>query len=112
MRSRKPVNNVLRSGRVRVVVTIAVVTLLLSSSGSAQDQISPGKNIETVGVPAIPASIAREVSPYSGLYGLPLAGWDLQKREIWLKGLSSVTWISRVGSPGATPETSSIYIRA
>src|SRR5262249_32980452 len=37
---------------------------------------------------------------------------DPTKREIWLKGLSSVSWISRVKSPGASPETSSIYIQS
>ena len=74
--------------------------------------ISPGKNLEVVGVPAIPPSLKREVEPYTQIYGLPLAGWDPTKREIWLKGLTSVTWISRISSPGATPETSSIYIQA
>jgi dipeptidyl aminopeptidase/acylaminoacyl peptidase len=74
--------------------------------------ISPGKNIETTGVPPIPGSLAREVDPYRGAYGLPLAGWNPIKREIWLKGLSSVTWISSVKNPGATPETSSIYIKS
>jgi hypothetical protein len=67
--------------------------------------ISPGKNIETIGVPPIPGSLAREVDPYRGAYGLPLAGWNPIKREIWLKGLSSVTWISRVTNPDAAAET-------
>ncbi|HXM36787.1 MAG TPA: alpha/beta fold hydrolase, partial [Pyrinomonadaceae bacterium] len=57
-------------------------------------------------------SLAREVQPYSSIYGLPLAGWDPAKREVWLKGLSSVTWISRVSSPGAKPATSLIYIQS
>ena len=74
--------------------------------------ISPGKNIETTGVPPIPGSLAREIDAYRGSYGLPLAGWNPVKREIWLKGLSSVTWISSVKNPGATPETSSIYIKS
>jgi len=76
------------------------------------DILSPGKNIETIGVPPIAGSLAREVDPYRGAYGLLLAGWNPVKREIWLKGLSSVTWISRVRNPGATPETSSIYIES
>src|ERR1043165_7266240 len=91
---------------------ILFVASLKAPSVIAQSEIiSPGKNIETVGVPPIPGSLAREVDPYRGAYGLPLAGWNPTKREIWLKGLSSVTWISRVRNPGATPETSSIYIR-
>ncbi len=78
----------------------------------AQGSPAPSKNIEAIGVPPIPASLAREVAPYAGIYGLPLAGWSPVGREVWLKGLSSVTWISRVASPGASPEASSIYIQA
>jgi dipeptidyl aminopeptidase/acylaminoacyl peptidase len=79
----------------------------------AQSQfISPSKNIEVLGVPPIPSSISGEVQPYTGMYGLPVAGWNPTKHEIWLKGLSSVTWISRVPNPGASPETSSIYIQS
>src|SRR5260370_11723168 len=96
---------------------VALVLLLGLLSGlpvtRAQSQVvSPGKNIENIGVPPIPASLIKEVEPYTQIYGLPLAGWDPAKREIWLKGLSSVTWISRVSIPGATPETSSIYIQS
>lgn len=97
----------------RALVLILLALIIIGSNVSAQSQlISPSKNIDVVGVPPIPASLAREVQQYTGIYGLPLAGWDLAKREIWLKGLSSVTWVSRVKSPGATPETSSIYIRS
>jgi dipeptidyl aminopeptidase/acylaminoacyl peptidase len=99
----------------RCLQTIASVVALvvIACTASAQNEsMTPGKYIETIGVPPIPASLARELNPYTSIYGLPLAGWDPGKREIWLKGLSSVAWISRVGSPGATPETSSIYIRS
>src|SRR6185369_15975724 len=81
-------------------------------AGWAQTFVTVDKNIEVLGVPPVPTSLATEVAPYSQIYGLPLAGWDPTKREIWLKGLSSVTWISRVKSPGASPETSSIYIQS
>jgi dipeptidyl aminopeptidase/acylaminoacyl peptidase len=76
------------------------------------DAISPGTNIEATGIPPIPASLAREVAPYSNVYGLPVAGWDPAKHEILLKGLSSVTWVSRVRNPEAKAETSSIYIES
>jgi hypothetical protein len=72
--------------------------------------VSPGKNIEATGVPPIPASLAKDVEPYKGQYGLPLAGWNPTRREIWLKGLSSVTWVSRVITPGFMP-IPSMYIR-
>jgi len=87
-----------------------IASLKVPSVIAQNEVISPGKNIETVGVPPITGSLAREVDPYRGAYGLPLAGWNPVKREIWLKGLSSVTWISRVRNPGATPETTSVYI--
>jgi len=90
-----------------------VVLLLASLIIQGQSQfISPSKNIEAVGVPPIPASLAGEVQPYTGVYGLPLAGWSPTTREIWLKGISSATWISSVRSPGATAETSPIYIQS
>ena len=90
-----------------------LIALVLVLRVSAQSQlIPPNSNIEAIGIPPIPTSLAREVQPYSSIYGLPLAGWDPAKREVWLKGLSSVTWISRVSSPGAKPATSLIYIQS
>jgi dipeptidyl aminopeptidase/acylaminoacyl peptidase len=90
-----------------------LVALLAVVVVQAQSQfISPGKNIEAIGVPPIPASLVREIQPYTTIYGLPLAGWDDEKRELRLKGLSSAAWISRVKSPGAVPEISSIYLQS
>jgi dipeptidyl aminopeptidase/acylaminoacyl peptidase len=97
-------------------VTSAWILIALGVAGlpaiRAQGSLISNSNIEAIGVPPIPASLAREVQPYNSIYGLPLAGWNPAKREIWLKGLSSVTWIARVASPGSTPETSSIYIQS
>lgn len=97
-----------------LVRTISVWTLIVIglAGGPALRAQRSNKQIESIGVPPIPASLASEVQPYNGIYGLPLAGWNPARREIWLKGLSSVTWIARVASPGATPETSSIYIQS
>src|ERR1700754_3653172 len=83
--------------------SLFATTLILSAIHYlfAQEVIPVDKNLEVTGVPPIPASLAAEVAPYSQMYGLPLAGWDPVKREIWLKGLSSVTWISKVKRPGA-----------
>jgi dipeptidyl aminopeptidase/acylaminoacyl peptidase len=89
--------------------------MLSISVGGAHAQsefLSPSKHIATIGVPPIPASLARDVDPYRGAYGLPLAGWNPKEREIWLKGLSSLAWVSRVKAPGASAETSSIYIQS
>jgi dipeptidyl aminopeptidase/acylaminoacyl peptidase len=94
-----------------IALALLFVCFVAAEVPAQNQQFSPGKNIEAFGVPPIPASLAHEVAPYSSIYGLPLAGWDPQKREILLKGLSSVSWISRVTSPGSIPETSSIHIQ-
>src|SRR5687767_4595405 len=71
----------------RVVLAFALV-MSTCQLGWAQSFLQVDKNLEVLGVPPVPASLASEVAPYSQIYGLPLAGWDPQKREIWLKGLS------------------------
>jgi dipeptidyl aminopeptidase/acylaminoacyl peptidase len=90
-------------------VAAGVITCLLAFAGerviSAQgDEIAPGDNLEVVGVPRIPQSLAQQVKRYTGAYGLPLAGWDVVKREVWLKGLSTVTWLTRIENPGSVPK--------
>jgi dipeptidyl aminopeptidase/acylaminoacyl peptidase len=68
---------------------------------SAQDnEIAPSNNLEIIGIPKIPASLAQQVKRYSGVYGLPFAGWHPSKRELWIKGISSASWVSRIESPG------------
>jgi dipeptidyl aminopeptidase/acylaminoacyl peptidase len=95
----------------RRLLALACVLAVGSCTALAQTNvITPGKNIEAVGVPPIPSSLAKELDPYKGQYGLPLAGWNPSKREVWLKGVSSVTWVSRVLSP-AFPPLPSFYIR-
>jgi len=95
--------------RVMLAVGIMLTAVLFSK---AQSFVTVDKNLEVLGVPPVPASLVAEVAPYTQMYGLPLAGWDPAKREIWLKGLSSATWISKVKEPGANPETSTIYIQS
>ena len=90
-----------------IVVMLVALTPVCRAQGSAVPD-----DIESVGVPPIPSSLPREVAPYTGIYGLPMAGWDFERSQILLKGLSSVTWISRVSSPGAAPQTSPIYIQS
>jgi len=89
-------------------VALAIVFML--SVGVCALVQAQSKNIEEVGVPPIPDSLPRELAPYSSVYGLPLAGWDFEKHEILLKGISSTTWISRVSSPGAKAVPTLIYI--
>ncbi len=94
----------------RALVVLLALLSSVSQASAQQDVISPGKNIETIGVTPVPASLARGLAPYSSVYGLPLAGWDFEKHEILLKGISSTTWISRVSSPGAKALPTLIYI--
>ncbi len=94
----------------RALVVLLALLSTISQVSAQNDAISPGKNIEALGVPPVPASLARELSPYSSVYGLPLAGWDFEKHEILLKGISSTTWVSRVSSPGAKAVPTLIYI--
>jgi protease II len=74
------------------------------------EEIAPNANLEVLGIPRIPASLAQGVKRYSGAYGLPLAGWDHEKRAPLLKGMSSVAWVSRIAAPGAAPQTW-LYLR-
>jgi len=93
--------------RIRAAALAVVFMLFVGACVLVQAQ---SKNIEAVGVPPIPDSLPRELAPYSTVYGLPLAGWDFEKHEILLKGISSTTWISRVSSPGAKALPTLIYI--
>jgi len=97
------------SVRVLLAVALMLTGVFLSK---AQSFVPVDKNLEVVGVPPVPASLVSDVAPYTQAYGLPLADWDPVKREIWLKGLSSMTWISKVKAPGANPDNSSIYIQS
>ncbi|MBL8208116.1 MAG: S9 family peptidase [Blastocatellia bacterium] len=85
--------------------------LFCCAQGSApSEEIKPNTNLEAVGIPRVPASLAQQVQRYSGAYGLPLAGWDRAKQVPLLKGLSSVSWVARVNAPGAAPQTW-LYLR-
>src|SRR5581483_691305 len=75
------------------------------------DEVAPNANLEVSGIPKVPAALAQAVKRYTSPYGLPLAGWDPTKREIWLKGISSATWIARIETPGGKQQTTT-YIQA
>ncbi|MBS1808816.1 MAG: S9 family peptidase [Acidobacteria bacterium] len=82
----------------------------LAQGTTSSEEIAPNPNLEVLGIPRIPASLAQQVKRYSGAYGLPLAGWDREKHVPLLKGMSSVAWVSRVNAPGAAPQTW-LYLR-
>lgn len=94
-----------------LLMLVLLSTGPLTALAQVAEIIKPDDNLVAVGIPPIPATLAREVQPYVGIYGLPLAGWDPVKREILLKGLSSVTWISSIEAPGSSPNITT-YIQA
>jgi len=98
-----------RSLAVGLCLLLSILVFLRIASAQ-DDEIAPNANLEIIGIPKIPASLALQVKRYSGVYGLPLAGWDVVKRAVWLKGLSSVTWLTRIESPGSEPKMW-IYMR-
>lgn len=73
---------------------------------SAQnDWVAPGDNLEVSGIPKVPSALAQTVKRYTRAYGLLLAGWDVTKREVWLKNITgSSASLYRVGAPGGTSQ--------
>lgn len=92
--------------RLNLVSTLALLLLFscFNTTFAQSEFLTPGNNLEVVGIPKIPTSIVGTVKGYLNAYGLPLAGWHPAKRELWLKGISSATWVSRIEAPGITPK--------
>jgi len=90
-----------------IVVMLVALTPVCRAQGSAVPD-----NIESIGVPPVPSTLPGQLAPYSSVYGLPLAGWDMEKHEILLKGISNSSWISRINAPAAKPFPTGIYIRS
>jgi len=91
---------------VAVILCSLLVTLSCQIASAQADEIAPGSNLVAEGIPKVPASLARTAQRYTtNAYGLPIAGWDLTKREIWLKNLSSdSTLVLHVGEPGGASQ--------
>lgn len=63
------------------------------------------ENLVADGIPPVPATLPGKLTPYMNAYGLPLAGWDAVKREVWIKTYhKDGMYFSRVAAPGAKPE--------
>src|SRR5215813_10916891 len=89
-----------------VGLTLLIVIVASSVGVKAQDGfIKPGDDLEMGGIPPIPKSLANDVSRYTRIYGLPLAGWAPDKRELWIKNLSQFSYISSISAPGEKPKT-------
>ena len=89
-----------RLTRILAVLVLGVNAVL--GQTPAGSEIVPGDNLVVDGIPKIPSSLAKAVGLYRNSYGYPFAGWDPNKREVWLKILASTgTWVSRVETPGS-----------
>src|ERR1700738_2552930 len=87
---------------IRILAILALVGNCVLGQSANNGEIAPGDNLVVDGIPKIPSSIAKAVARYRNSYGYPLAGWDPNKREVWLKILASTgTWVSRVDAPGS-----------
>jgi dipeptidyl aminopeptidase/acylaminoacyl peptidase len=87
---------------IRILAILALAANCVLGQSANNGEIVPGDNLVIDGIPKIPSSIAKAVARYRNSYGYPLAGWDPNKREVWLKILASTgTWVSRVDTPGS-----------
>jgi hypothetical protein len=61
---------------------IAVILLLPPTAGAQTKTIAPGQTLVVEGVPAIPASLAEEVRPYTESRSAVFADWHPARREM------------------------------
>lgn len=73
------------------LIVITPLALCLRIASAQNDEIAPNANLEIIGIPKVPTSLAQQVKRYTGAYGLPLAGWHPEKKELWIKGISSAS---------------------
>jgi dipeptidyl aminopeptidase/acylaminoacyl peptidase len=97
--SGKPISSCWRSLAAGLCLLLPIL-LFLRVASAQDDELPPNDNLEIIGIPRVPASLAQQIKRYSGVYGLPLAGWAPNKKELWVKGISSSSWVSRIESPG------------
>ena len=93
--------NSLKSVRLALFFVLAAFSAPVKGQG---EFIKPPADLEMGGVPPIPKSLASDVSRYTRIYGLPLAGWAPDKRELWIKDISQFTHISSISLPGEKPK--------
>jgi len=86
------------------IAAVAVMASLLSglqTSTAQMNGLKPTASLASDELPKVPASLAREVEPYTRLSAYSLAGWDPSARELWTKSLASnAASVFSVSSPG------------
>ncbi|MDX6578367.1 MAG: hypothetical protein QOE96_4320 [Blastocatellia bacterium] len=84
------------------LVVACLVVCLVFKSTLAQGSADSG---ESDALPKVPASLVREVGPYTRMSAFGLAGWHPSKRELWAKAITpSSSAISGVTEPGDSPQ--------
>jgi len=84
----------------------AFVTISLLLCLSGQSIVGQGSNDSSEDtLPKVPASLIRDVGPYTRMSAFGLAGWHPSKRELWAKAITpSYSSISGVTEPGSSPQ--------
>jgi dipeptidyl aminopeptidase/acylaminoacyl peptidase len=84
------------------LVVACLLVCLFFQSTPAQGSTDSG---ESDALPKVPASLVREVGPYTRMSAFGLAGWHPSKRELWAKAITpSSSAISGVTEPGDSPQ--------
>lgn len=87
-----------------IVVACLLVCLFCNST------LAQGSNDSGDALPKVPASLIREISPYTTMSSYGLAGWHPSRREIWAKAItSSYLGIASVGAPADTPQVGALF---
>src|SRR6266540_1506868 len=91
----------LKQGLAMAVLSASLLSEQSIRTTHAQSSALTAENLATKELPKVPASLAREVEPYTKLSAYSLAGWNPTKRELWTKSLTSnSSSVFRVESPG------------
>ena len=84
-----------------LVVACLLVCLFVQST-LAQGSTASG---DSDALPKVPASLVREVRPYTRMSAYGLTGWHPSRRELWAKAITpSYSAISGVTEPGTSPQ--------
>jgi dipeptidyl aminopeptidase/acylaminoacyl peptidase len=80
----------------------ALVTIWVLLCLSSQSIVGQGSNDSSEDtLPKVPASLIREVGPYTRMSAYGLAGWNPSKRELWAKAITpTYSTISGITEPG------------
>src|SRR5215831_14243936 len=84
---------------------IVVTCLLVCFAGQTTlaQTVNYGSDVDSL--PNVPASLIRQVGPYTRMSAYGLAGWHPSKRELWAKAITpSYTAISEVAEPNNPPQ--------